>query len=105
MICDKEIIDYHQCEGGHLSHLNFVILSFLLFSLSLAMQFSDRTYKSSCYYLVVAVFVLALLLYVKNFVTIEAFEDVPQKTWGLLAGFGIIAFGLLIALLSRIQTN
>jgi hypothetical protein len=46
---------------------------------------------------------LAMLLYVKNFVTIEAFENVPQKTWGLLAGAGIIAFGGLIALFARIQ--
>ena len=69
------------------------------------MQFTGRTYKGSCHFLVVAVFVLSVLLYLKNFGAIEAFEDVPQKTWGLVAGVGIIAIGGLIALLSRIQTK
>ena len=69
------------------------------------MQFSSRSYKGSCHYLVVAVFVLAMLLYLKNFGVIEAFGDVPRKAWGLVAGVGLIAFGILIALKSRIQAK
>ena len=69
------------------------------------MHISDRTYKSSCHYLVVAVFALSMLLYVKNFVAVEALADVPPKTWGLLIGIGLVVFGLLIALLSQIRNK
>jgi hypothetical protein len=61
------------------------------------MPFKDPVYKRPCFYLVLAVFVLSMLLYAKNFVIDEGLMNVPEKSLGLLVGLGVIAFALLAA--------
>lgn len=53
-----------------------------------------------CYYLVLAVFVLSIVLYAKNFVVSETLVLLPEKAWGLLVGLGMVLFGVFAALIS-----